>query len=211
METPIPMEIPKKRLPPEMGKSREKLKVKHRPERIVLAKKKFGDATDKVNLGTSISSAEFNSEDILGARTEFKLTLDPCPAGKYVIEGFFEVDEDANTPMGRLYHNGSKIHQSRAKKNGENAFNFFKELTVVDVIIQEIVLDKDGNEISVDRVLGPHEFTVDFVGDVKMLRGSIDIYRIDKYVPPERVIIPTPGIPDDIPMNQNPKIKPRGI
>lgn len=188
--------------PPEIGKSREKLKEKNKPERLVLVRAKFGEDTTKTNLGTSISGGEFQSTNLAGGRTEYKQTLDPCHAGDYVIEGYFEVDEDAIAPIGRLYHNGLKIHQSAAKKNGENVFSFFKEYTVEDVIVQEIVHDANGDEIAVDKVLGPHDFTVDFVGNVKMLKGSVDIYRIDEYVPPERVIVPTPGIPSDIPMNQ---------
>jgi len=208
-EHTLPVEMLKNDLPPEIGKSREKLKIKHKSERIILAKRKFGNDTTKTNLGTSISGGEFDSTEISGARTGFTHTVDPCPAGKYVIEGYFEVDENVSEPVGRLKHNGLIKHQSKAKKNGDNIFNFFEEITVVDVIVQETVLDQEGNETTVDKVLGPHDFTVDFEeidGEkVKMLRGTLDVYRIDKYEPPERVVVPTPGIPDNIPMNQGVK------
>lgn len=208
-EHTLPVEKPEKRISPKRGESRKKLKIKHQSERIVLVKRKFGNDTTKTNLGTNISGAEFDSETISGVRTEFKHTVDPCPAGEYVIEGYFEVDESVSEPVGRLKHNKSIKHQSKARKNGDNVFSFIEEITVVDVIIQETVLDENGDEITVDKVLGPHDFTIDFEEiagkKVKILRGTLDVYRVDKYEPPERVTTPTPGIPDNIPMNQGVK------
>lgn len=182
----MPMGNPNTGNPPERGASREKLRVKHIPERLVLIKRKFGNDTTKTNLETNISGAEFHAENLAGGRIEYKRTIDPCHAGDYVIEGYFEIDEDAAAAVGRVYHNGVKIHQSIAIKNDENVFSFFIGYTVEDVIVQETSHDEHGSEITIDKVLGPHDFTVNFVGNVGMIKGSMDVYRIDEYEPPER-------------------------
>jgi len=161
-------------------KPSKKGNIKNKSKRDALIKAKYGDDTTKTTLGTSVDGSEFISKDFASGQTIANYTIDPCPAGDYVVEWYVEVEGNGDKPMGRLRHNKVNKKEGKAKKNGgpDNYFHGLEEITIVED------MKPQNFEIDLEKVGG---------GKAKMQEGVISVYRKETYIPP--VIIPDPGNP----------------
>jgi len=162
------------------GNLYKKRKAKNKTKRDILIKAKYGNDTDKTNLGTTIFGGSFISDDFTSGQTKVNFTIDPCPAGDYIVEWYVEVEGNGDKPTGRLRHNKVQKKQGKARKNGDlyNFFNGLEEITIVENMEPQLF------EIDLEKVGG---------GKAKMQEGNITVYRKETYIPP--VIIPDPSNP----------------